>query len=62
MSEEAKLKKHLWDFFVMAQLDILQAAPKDREVFVKFLYEGGKTVPFAVGSTAWDVCKLCGKI
>ncbi|MNK40168.1 hypothetical protein D3C87_588030 [compost metagenome] len=62
MADEAKLKKHLWDFFVIAQFDILSAAPADLKQFEEFLAGKHKKPPFVEGSASLEVCRLCGKI
>lgn len=62
MDREARLEKYLWDFFVIAQLDILSAIPDEREHFLDFISGKRKDSPFKEGSTSYEVCKLCGKL
>lgn len=62
MTEDEKLRRYLWDWFVIAQYDILQVMPKDLEKFQNFIAGKSKEVPFVEGSQAWETCKLCGKL
>jgi hypothetical protein len=62
MDNETKLKKHLWDFFVIAQLDMLSAAPAELKQFEEFLSGKHNNPPFVEGSASLEVCRICGKI
>lgn len=62
MGDTEKLKKYLWDFFVIAQRDILQIAPNDLKKFNDFVDGKTQNPPFTKGSTSYNVCVLCEKI
>ena len=62
MTEDERIKKYLWDFFIIAQMDILSSTPKDYQQFNEFLQGKHKSPPFNEKSVAYEVCKLCGKL